>query len=194
MLTADDIEKKEFTKGVRGYKDTEVDAFLDEVIKEFNNLTTENRSLKDKVLRCNSDIDKLKKEKEDLQADYDALIKQNEELGQQYSELESKLYTTLESAKTLMADISASAEKKAQMLIENAQTEAEGIISSTKENLARLQQQEKILKDRVVSSRMRFQYLLESELKSLKILDTDILGEKVVDEFDEFLNSLEEED
>ena len=194
MLTADDIEKKEFTKGVRGYKDTEVDAFLDEVIKEFNNLTTENRSLKDKVLRCNSDIDKLKKEKEDLQADYDALIKQNEELGQQYSELESKLYTTLESAKTLMADISASAEKKAQMLIENAQTEAEGIISSTKENLARLQQQEKILKDRVVSSRMRFQYLLESELKSLKILDTDILGEKVVDEFDEFLNSLEEGD
>ena len=194
MLTADDIEKKEFTKGVRGYKDTEVDAFLDEVIKEFNNLTTENRSLKDKVLRCNSDIDKLKKEKEDLQADYDALIKQNEELGQQYSELESKLYTTLESAKTLMADISASAEKKAQMLIDNAQTEAEGIISSTKENLARLQQQEKILKDRVVSSRMRFQYLLESELKSLKILDTDILGEKVVDEFDEFLNSLEEED
>ncbi len=35
MLTPEDIEKKEFTKGVRGYKDTEVDAFLDEVIEEF---------------------------------------------------------------------------------------------------------------------------------------------------------------
>ena len=36
MLTPTDIEKKEFTKGVRGYKDTEVDAFLDEIIEEFS--------------------------------------------------------------------------------------------------------------------------------------------------------------
>ncbi len=192
MLTPNDIEKKEFTKGVRGYKDTEVDAFLDEVIEEFKDLLSENRSLKDRILRSNSDYDKLLKEHQALQAEYDALIESNKELDKQYRELESKLYTTLESAKTLMADISAAAEKKAAMLVENAQIKAEEIISSTKENLSKLQQQEKLLKDRVISSRMRFQYLLESELKSLKILDTDILGEKVSDEFDDFLNSIDE--
>ena len=129
---------------------------------------------------------------QNLQSDYDTLLESNRELGTQYRELESRLYTTLESAKSLMSDISASAEKKAQLLIDNAQIKADEIISSTKQDLAQLKQQEKLLKDRVVSARMRFQYLLESELKSLKILDTDILGEKVVDEFDEFLNSLEE--
>ena len=193
MLTPDDIEKKEFTKGVRGYKDTEVDAFLDEVVEEFRALTLENRNLKDRILRANSDYDKLQKEKESVEADYDELLQANKELSTQYGELESRLYATLESAKSLMSDISASAEKKAEMLVENAKIEAEQIISSTKDNLARLQQQEKIIKDRVVSARMRFQYLLESELKSLNILDTDILGEKVVDEFDEFLESLENE-
>ena len=193
MLTPNDIEKKEFTKGVRGYKDTEVDAFLDEIIVEFKNLTSENRNLKDRILRSNSDYEKLQKEMQNLQNDYDTLLESNRELGTQYRELESRLYTTLESAKTLMADISESAEKKAQLLVENAQIKADEIISSTKQDLAQLKQQEKLLKDRVVSARMRFQYLLESELKSLKILDTDILGEKVVDEFDEFLNSLEKE-
>ena len=193
MLTPNDIEKKEFTKGVRGYKDTEVDAFLDEIIVEFKNLTSENRNLKDRILRSNSDYEKLQKEMQNLQNAYDTLLESNRELGTQYRELESRLYTTLESAKTLMADISESAEKKAQLLVENAQIKADEIISSTKQDLAQLKQQEKLLKDRVVSARMRFQYLLESELKSLKILDTDILGEKVVDEFDEFLNSLEKE-
>lgn len=192
MLTPNDIEKKEFTKGVRGYKDTEVDAFLDEIIEEFKNLTSENRNLKDRILRSNSDYEKLQKEMQNLQNDYDTLLESNRELGTQYRELESRLYTTLESAKTLMSDISAAAEKKAQLLVDNAQIKADEIISSTKQDLAQLKQQEKLLKDRVISARMRFQYLLESELKSLKILDTDILGEKVVDEFDEFLNSLEE--
>ena len=129
---------------------------------------------------------------QNLQNDYDTLLESNRELGTQYRELESRLYTTLESAKTLMSDISAAAEKKAQLLVDNAQIKADEIISSTKQDLAQLKQQEKLLKDRVISARMRFQYLLGSELKSLKILDTDILGEKVVDEFDEFLNSLEE--
>ena len=192
MLTANDIEKKEFTKGVRGYKDTEVDEFLDEIIVEFTNLTTENRNLKDRILKGNSDLDKLQKEYNLLQEDYDALTEAHKDLNMQYRELESKLYTTLESAKSLMADISASTEKKAEILLENAQMKAEEIISSTKNDLAKLQQQEKLLKDRVISARMRFQYLLESELKSLKILDTDILGETVTVEFDEFLNSIDE--
>ena len=93
-----------------------------------------------------------------------------------------------------MSDISASAEKNADIMIENARLEAENILTEQKQRLAQLQQKEKLLKDRVISSRMRFQYLLESELKSLKILDTDILGETVIDEFDEFLNSLDEEE
>ena len=194
MLSPDDIEKKEFTKGVRGYKDTEVDEFLDEIVAEFRNLTAENRTLKDKILRLTSDNERLQRQRDALQADFDTLEETNKNLGTQYRDLESSLYTTLDSAKALMSDISASAEKNADIMIENARLEAENILTEQKQRLAQLQQKEKLLKDRVISSRMRFQYLLESELKSLKILDTDILGETVIDEFDEFLNSLDEEE
>jgi len=194
MLTPDDIEKKEFTKGVRGYKDTEVDEFLDEITDEFRSLIAENRSLRDRMLRSSSDSDKVQKQLDSVQADYDALSEAYKELETQYRELESRLYTTLESAKTLMTEISESAEKKAEMLIENAKLEAEEIVKTTKQDLARLEQQEKMLKDRVISARMRFQYLLETELKSLKMLDIDVLGEKVNDEFDDFLESIDEGD
>jgi cell division initiation protein len=193
MLTPEDIEKKEFTKGVRGYKDTEVDAFLDEVIEEFKDLIAENRSLKDRILRYNSDIDKLQKDLNDSRSSYEDLQAANEELSKQYRELESSLYTTLESAKTLMSDISESANKKAEITISSAEAEAEEILRDARKELDGLKQQEKIMKDRVISARMRFQYLLESEMKTLKMLDLDVLGEKVSDEFDDFINSLEAE-
>ena len=64
MLSPDDIEKKEFTKGVRGYKDTEVDEFLDEVIAEFRSLIDENRNLKDKILRLTSDNERLQRQRD----------------------------------------------------------------------------------------------------------------------------------
>ena len=171
-----------------------MDEFLDEIVAEFRNLTAENRTLKDKILRLTSDNERLQRQRDALQADFDTLEETNKNLGTQYRDLESSLYTTLDSAKALMSDISASAEKNADIMIENARLEAENILTEQKQRLAQLQQKEKLLKDRVISSRMRFQYLLESELKSLKILDTDILGETVIDEFDEFLNSLDEEE
>ena len=46
MLTPLDIHNKVFSKGVRGYKLEEVDAFLDEVIRNYESLFRENRELK----------------------------------------------------------------------------------------------------------------------------------------------------
>ena len=46
MITPADIEYKEFTKAVRGYKEEEVDAFLDLIIVDMENLIRENKKLK----------------------------------------------------------------------------------------------------------------------------------------------------
>ena len=46
MITPADIEYKEFTKAVRGYKEEEVDAFLYLIIVDMENLIRENKKLK----------------------------------------------------------------------------------------------------------------------------------------------------
>ena len=49
MITPADIEYKEFTKAVRGYKEEEVDAFLDMIIVDMEKLIRENRKLKEEL-------------------------------------------------------------------------------------------------------------------------------------------------
>ena len=49
MITPADIEYKEFTKAVRGYKEEEVDAFLDLIIVDMEKLIRENRKLKEEL-------------------------------------------------------------------------------------------------------------------------------------------------
>ncbi|MDD4376584.1 MAG: DivIVA domain-containing protein, partial [Eubacteriales bacterium] len=99
MITPLDIEKKEFSKGVRGYKEDEVDEFLDLIIIDMEKLLLENK--------------KLKKLVEDL----------NQEVLRNKS-CEKSVLQTLEAAKTLMTDISASAERRAEVLLKNAQMDA----------------------------------------------------------------------
>ena len=46
MITPADIENKVFAKAVRGYKEEEVDDFLDLIILDMEKLMKENRQLK----------------------------------------------------------------------------------------------------------------------------------------------------
>ena len=50
MITPLDIQNKEFKKSFRGYKESEVDQFLDEIIEDYEKLYKENIELKDKIL------------------------------------------------------------------------------------------------------------------------------------------------
>ncbi|MPM52274.1 Septum site-determining protein DivIVA [bioreactor metagenome] len=49
MLSPLDIHNKEFKKSLRGYDEADVDAFLDEIIRDFEALYRENTSLKEKL-------------------------------------------------------------------------------------------------------------------------------------------------
>ena len=49
MLTPLDISNKEFKKAFRGYKEDEVDEFLDKVIADYERLYKENGELKDRI-------------------------------------------------------------------------------------------------------------------------------------------------
>ena len=67
MLTPMDIHNKEFGRGFRGYKETEVDDFLDQVVNDYEKLYRENETLREKVLRSEKDVEQYKKLEKNLQ-------------------------------------------------------------------------------------------------------------------------------
>lgn len=152
MITPVDIEQKEFTRGVRGYKEEEVDTFLNLIILEMENLIRTNRELSDE----NS---KLK-----------------EELATSRS-TESEVLDTLETAKRLMNEISASAEKRAEVLLKNAELDADLIRREARETSERFMDESKNIRTRVSSLREKYKNLLEAELERFDMLSADIFTE-----------------
>ena len=80
----------------------EVDDFLDLIIVDMEKLLRENRQLKEEVAKAQTHVD-------------------------QHMSTETSVYETLEAAKSLMNDIAASAERRAEILLKNAELEASRI-------------------------------------------------------------------
>jgi cell division initiation protein len=149
MITPADIEYKEFTKAVRGYKEEEVDDFLDLIIVDMENLINENRKLK-------SELERVRKQME------------------RQSDNETSVYETLEAAKSLMNDIAASAERRAEVLLKNAELEASLITKEARESISKLNDEGNRLRARVETLRTRYKKLLEDELEKVKYSTHDL--------------------
>ncbi len=152
MITPLDIQNKDFTKVVRGYKEEEVDEFLDLLTLDIEKLINENASLKDQLAKAMKDLEK-------------------------YRETEDAVLKTLEAAKALMGDISVSAEKRAEILLKNAELDAELITREAKESVERLNEETAHIKNRFVEFRGKYKALLESELERFDTLSSEIFGD-----------------
>lgn len=152
MITPADIEYKEFTKAVRGYKEEEVDEFLDLIIVDMENLIRENKKLKGELEKARNQVD-------------------------QHVSTETSVYQTLEAAKSLMNDIAASAERRAEVLLKNAELEASLITKEARESVSRLTDEGNRLRGRVDSLRSRYKNMLENELERINSLSEDIFEE-----------------
>lgn len=107
IITPVEIQEKEFNKSFRGYDEEEVDMFLDLISLDLEKLIKENLNLK-------AQIATLKKEKSTIG---DSNITVTE---------------TLETAKTLMDQLAESSEKRARILVENAELDAAKIVNDAK--------------------------------------------------------------
>ena len=87
MIKPIDIQEKEFTKAVRGYKEDEVNEFLDEITIDLERILDELRQTKEENSRLVEELER-------------------------HRSSEGTVLETLEAAKSLMADISASAERE----------------------------------------------------------------------------------
>ena len=61
-LTAKDILQKEFTKAMRGYNTTEVDEYLDNIIRDYDSYQKDVAYLKNENERLISKVDELSKQ------------------------------------------------------------------------------------------------------------------------------------
>ena len=82
---------------------------------------------------------------------------------------------TLETAKKLMADISASAERRAELMMRDAELEAENMLLDAKVNVKKLNDEHELLSAKVRRLKDNFRKMLQSELARLDGDDFDII-------------------
>ena len=148
MIMPIDIDKKEFSRDKRGYNSREVDEFLDIIVADYEKILNDNRSMAHKIKA-------LEKQLEEAQKDDNAMLE------------------TLETAKKLMADISASAERRAELMMRDAELEAENMLLDAKVTVRQLANEQEILSNKVQKFRANYKKMLEDELQSL---NDDVYG------------------
>ena len=126
----------------------EVDDFLDLIIVDMEKLLRENRQLKEEIAKAQTHAD-------------------------QHMSTETSVYETLEAAKSLMNDIAASAERRAEILLKNAELEASLITKDAKDSISRLTAEG----NRLEMLRGRYKAMLETELDRLDFVGEDILAD-----------------
>ena len=144
-----DIDKKEFSRDKKGYNSREVDEFLDLVVVDYEKVLNDNRSMAHK-------IKSLEKQLEEAQKSDTAMVE------------------TLETAKKLMADISASAERRAELMMRDAELEAENMMLEAKSAVRKLNEEHSILKGKVERLREGYKNMLKSELSKMGADEYDL--------------------
>ncbi len=150
MIMPIDIDKKEFSRDKKGYNSREVDEFLDVIAADYEKILNDNRSMAHKIKA-------LEKQLEEAQKDDSAMIE------------------TLETAKKLMADISASAERRAELMMRDAELEAENMLLDAKVNVRKLTDEHAVLSGKVKRLRENFRKMLQTELDRIDEDEFDII-------------------
>ena len=103
------------------------------------------------------------------------------------TEVRRMVLETLEAAKALMGDISASAERRAEILLKNAELDADRIVREAKESSERLHDENTGLRNRLNVFRTRYRTLLESELEKFDTLSSELFADKEMDDLKSIL-------
>lgn len=139
MITPLDIQNKQFNKSFRGYKDIEVDEFLDEIIEDYEKIYKENIELKDKILVLNEQIN-------------------------YYNSLEKTLKDTLIVAQNTADEVTQAARQKAEGIIADAEITAKEIIVNANEDVRNIKEEYEYLQKEIFIFKTRYKSFIESQL------------------------------
>jgi cell division initiation protein len=137
MLTPLDIHNKEFKKGFRGYNEVEVDEFLDQVVRDYEESLRDNAELKSRI--------------QDLEAKV-----------QQYRSMEETLNNTLVVAQRTADEVKATSHREAEVILEKARLEAARALDDANQKMrSTVQDMEGIKKD-MQAFKVRMRALLKT--------------------------------
>ena len=143
MITPLEIQNKDFKRNFRGYNTKLVDSFLDEIIEDYERLYKENIELKDKV---NMLADQIR----------------------QYNTLEETLKNTLIVAQSTADEVTTTARKKAENIIEEAEANGRETKYKAREDVRKIRDEYENIKREIYISKTRYKSFIEAQLLSLE--------------------------
>lgn len=143
-ITPLDIQQKQFKKVMRGFEPEDVQTFLELVRTEFEELVKENNALKDELRRRLSEID-------------------------EYKDRERTLKSTMLTAQKIAEDIKENAKKDAELIVAEAQVQADRIVNNAHSRMVKIIDEISELKRQRATYEANLRNLLETHGKLLDI-------------------------
>lgn len=159
-LTPLDIHNKEFSRGMRGYDQDEVNEFLDQVMKDFELVIREKKE--------------LKREMELLE---DKLT--------HFSNIEETLNKSILVAQQTADEVKGNATKESKLIVREAEKNADRIINEALEKARRIEIEVEELKKQGKVFRTRLKMLIEAQLELVEANDWDQLLNMELNELEE---------
>lgn len=148
MLTPLDIHNKEFKRSFRGYKEDEVDEFLDGVIKDYETLYRDNIEGKETIERLNSKLE-------------------------HYQHMENTLHSTLVIAQETAEEVKLNAKKETELIIKEAEIRAQKLVEEALTKVRRMTGEYEELQKQSKVFRTRLRTLLQAQMEMLNNDDED---------------------
>jgi len=142
MITPLEIQNKEFKKVMRGYKEDEVDEFLDQVMIDYEKLYKENIELKEKIEVAHHQMGK-------------------------YKDIEETLKNTLIVAQNAAEDLRSNAHKKSELILQESELKARDIIAKAHREVEDIRNEFESTQKQMQIFKTRFKTLLKSQLDFL---------------------------
>jgi len=143
MITPLDIQNKVFKRSIWGLKPKDVNAFLNDMINDYEKMYKENIEFKDKIGMLSDQI-------------------------RQYNTMEETLKSTLLIAQKTAEEVSLNARNKADVIVENAEDTGKHIISRAREDVRDIKEEYEHLKKEIFIFKTRYESFMKAQLFSLE--------------------------
>jgi len=147
-LTPLEIKKARFHRRFRGYDRQEVEALLDMVSTDVEDLLRQNREMHDQLVSLETQLS-------------------------DFRQIEKSLQQTLRQAEEMSAAIQEQAKRQAEGIVRDAESKAQQIIEKARADLLRAQTEISVLRTKRELLHAQLKTLLASELDLLKALELD---------------------
>ena len=151
-----DIHNKEFSRGFRGYDEDEVNEFLEQIMKDYENVLEENKTLKNS-------------------------LKETKEKISHFNSIEETLQKSILIAQEAAEDVRRNSVQESKLIIKEAEKNADRIVNEALSRARRIALEIEDLKKQSKVFRNRFKMLIEAQLDLIKMDDWDQLMQYVPD-------------